>query len=86
MQNEVRLLSEPENFAVVHIPGRRFPGVVFQGDSLNILIKELEEALETDDAGAREDQLSFVIQMLRGIQQKYEGTLEREKIPLPYTR
>jgi hypothetical protein len=35
---DAKLLSEPKNYAIVQLPQRRFPGVVFQGDSLNILI------------------------------------------------
>lgn len=39
-----KLLSAPANYAVVHRPGRAFPGVVFQGDSLRNLVAELREA------------------------------------------
>jgi hypothetical protein len=41
----VELLSPPANFAVVQLPGRNFPGVVFQGDTLFSLVNELNVML-----------------------------------------
>ena len=35
---EVRCLSEASNHAVVHLPGRAFPGSVIQGDTLRNLL------------------------------------------------
>jgi hypothetical protein len=40
---EVDLLTSPGNYAIVRMPGRRFPGVVVQGDSLSILAYDAEE-------------------------------------------
>ena len=34
---QLEMWSEQVNSAVVRVPGRRFPGVVVQGDSLSIL-------------------------------------------------
>ena len=53
------LLTEARNYAVVQLPGRKFPGVVFQGDSLFALRVSLarlaQEPSEADlRAGARE--------------------------------
>lgn len=42
--DDAKLLSEPTNDAVVQLPGRAFPGVVFQGDS-----SQTARDLETDD-------------------------------------
>ena len=40
---EVDLLTSPGNYAIVRMPGRRFPGVVMQGDSLSILAYDAQE-------------------------------------------
>ncbi|MFZ6759280.1 DUF6959 family protein [Undibacterium sp. Ji50W] len=42
MNENVKLLSKPTNFAVVHLLERKYPGVVFQGDSLHSLVKKLQ--------------------------------------------
>ena len=81
---EVRLLTEPRNYAVVQLPERRFPGIVFQGDSLQALIKDLEVVLvePTATAGVVRD----VIDRLCEVRTFYEATLERHGIELPYIR
>jgi hypothetical protein len=84
--SEVRLLSEPRNYAVVHLPGRAFPGVVFQGDSLAILIGELEEAAAEENADERNASLADVIERLREVRSHYEAVLQREGMKLPYFR
>ncbi|MFD9220210.1 DUF6959 family protein [Streptomyces sp. NPDC060064] len=40
------LFTEGGNDAMVRLPGRRFPGVLIQGDSLSILRSDLAEAVE----------------------------------------
>jgi hypothetical protein len=42
-QVQIDVLSETPNCPVVHMPGRKFPGVVLQGDSLRILLDSAEE-------------------------------------------
>jgi hypothetical protein len=83
---DVKLLSEPTNYAVVHLAGRAFPGVVFQGDSLDTFIADLEEAVRTDDPHEKSFVLRDVIERLRGVQAHYEAVLNREGTGLPYTR
>jgi hypothetical protein len=83
---DAKLLSEATNYAVVHLPGRAFPGVVFQGDSLNILISDLERASNERDPAEREATLRFVIENLREAQARYEAVLEAEGMSLPYHR
>jgi len=84
--DDVKLLSEPTNYAVVQLPGRAFPGVVFQGDSLDSFIADLEEAIRTNDPDEKTITLRDVIERLRGVQAHYEAVLSREGIELPYTR
>lgn len=80
------VLSEPTNFAVVQLPGRAFPGVVFQGDSLDTLIDDLESVAMTPDAAEKEAILADVLNRLRNVQGHYEAVLERLGIQLPYKK
>ncbi len=45
------LLTEPHNYAVVQLPGRKFPGIVFQGDSLYSLCEEVRTLSSQSDPG-----------------------------------
>ncbi|MCJ8159891.1 DUF6959 family protein [Sphingomonas sp. LaA6.9] len=84
--SDVKLLSEPTNYAVVHLPDRRFPGIVFQGDSLHILIKDLEHVANEIDPLEKEAELAYVIERLREVQAHYDAVLDREGIEPPYAR
>jgi hypothetical protein len=81
---QVKLLTEPTNYAVVQLPGRAFPGVVFQGDSLNILIADLREAANEVDPEEKALALCDLIDHLARIQRQYEAVLGREGIKMPY--
>lgn len=82
---DVKLLSEPTNYAVVHLPGRAFPGIVFQGDSLASFVGDLEQAIAEPDPSERAVALDDLIERLRAIKSRYEDVLAREGIPLPYS-
>lgn len=82
----VDLLSEPTNYAVVQLPGRAFPGVVFQGDSLAILISDIEAAAMESDAQERLASLADVVERLRNVQAHYEAVLRGRGIRLPYPK
>ena len=83
---DAKLLSEPTNGAVVHFPGRAFPGVVIQGDTLDNLIVELREVSNEDNAIVRDQLLADVIERLEGLQARYDTVLKREGMALPYSR
>lgn len=80
---DVKLLSDPTNYAVVQLPGRAYPGVVFQGDSLHVLITDLERA---SAEGNPTETLTDVIGHLREVQARYEAVLKGEGMALPYSR
>ena len=42
----VEVFHQSSNFVVLRVPGRRFPGVLIQGDSLGGIVGELSAALE----------------------------------------
>ncbi|WP_114955161.1 DUF6959 family protein [Sphingosinicella terrae] len=84
--SEVKLLSEPRNYAVVHLPGRQFPGVVFQGDSLQFLIRDLERAAAEQDPIERAEEIDAVLERLKEVRAHYEAVMAREGVKLPYLR
>ena len=87
MNKEVELLSPPVNFAVVQLPGRNYPGVVIQGDSLNILvnrIKSMSKLLSDGDTENLSEELKDVQEELCGVLCHYELICKNRNISLPY--
>lgn len=82
---DARLLSEPTNYAIVQLAERRFPGVVFQGDSLNNLINDIKAAAAEPVESERRLLLKDVIQHLETVQIRYEKVLAENGIKLPYS-
>jgi hypothetical protein len=91
MRNEgfAKLLTPSHNYAVVQLPGRRFPGVVFQGDSLNSLVRKLDSARQHLAASRMEEalgELDYIFEELCEIQSDYEKALVANSIRLPYPK
>ena len=83
------VLTDAGNWAVVQLPGRRSPGVVVQGDSLSIIVGELNgagAALRRGDLVEAEEELSGVLERLTGAMAHYESTLGDRGIDLPYAK
>ena len=80
--NTARLLTEATNYAVVQLPGRKFPGVVVQGDSLKSLVSLLEAAIADDSEHL--DLIEETLDILKGAQSRYEATCSAAGIALPY--
>lgn len=82
------ILSHVPNSGIVQMPGRRFPGIVMQGDSLSTVFDALSVCL--NDAKRRKDEdvyfelLGFA-EMLQGQLLHYEKTLLEIGLPLPYS-
>lgn len=78
------LLTPPQNYAVVQLPGRKFPGVVFQGDSLSILC-ELAAQVEELAAGTRAlEEASDMREQLDAILNDYLEVLKERGINPPF--
>jgi hypothetical protein len=89
MADPAILLTEPHNYAVVQLPGRRFPGVVFQGDSLHTLYLQIGNARKRASKGDDEElqiELDEIFQTLSEVVDHYERTCERNGIELPYSK
>lgn len=89
MSESIELLSRPANYAVVQLPGRKFPGVVFQGDSLHSLLQSITELCQLtekygDDGVAAS--LAELSESLSEVVQLYEKVCSDRGIPLPYLK
>jgi hypothetical protein len=83
----VRLLADVVNAVVLITPGRNFPGMVIQGDSLRglhrlaVRVQELAHALQNSEL---EDEADELRERLEERIVLYESVLDRHDIPLPY--
>lgn len=83
------MLSETINCPVVSVPGRRFPGVVIQGDSLKILLDQAQEIEELAIQGQNEELNAAVAHLkliLSGYVEEYETTMKANGRDLPYPK
>ena len=83
---EVELFSHRGNNAVVKTPGRRFPSVLIQGDSLLNLRHEVARVVEACTRGnvdeARRERA--VLADLDALLEDYSTALRNQNIPLPF--
>lgn len=89
MSESVELLSPPTNYAVVHLPGRKFPGVVFQGDTLHNLLERIVELRKLTDKYGDEEvtaSLAELSESLGEVVQHYETVCSNRGIALPYPK
>lgn len=88
-QIQIDVLSETVNCPVVQMPGRKFPGVVLQGDSLRILLDSAEEVQQLCSSGSNAD-LSLAVASLReklaGYVASYEKAMTEAGRNLPYPK
>jgi hypothetical protein len=84
---EVELVGDVINAAVVKLPGRRFPGVVIQGDSLgnlNAITKRLVAALSDGRVEDARDEATEIQELLSGYKHVYEDAMNQAGLALPY--
>ena len=87
MSEFAELLSPATNHAVVQLPGRRFPGVVLQGDSLHILVKNLQrlrEAAAKHGDAELDDGFACLCEQLTGVSSHFEAVCRSRGLALPY--
>jgi hypothetical protein len=87
MDGIAKLLTDPENYAVVQLPGRQFPGVVFQGDSIHALVSQLKGALDAARKYADDElnaELEDALELLSGAEGKLRSVCEHEGVALPW--
>ncbi|MET7630678.1 MULTISPECIES: DUF6959 family protein [unclassified Streptomyces] len=84
---EAELFTDGGNDAVVRLPGRGFPGVLMQGDSLRILrsdLAEVVEACERGDLGEARDSAGRLLAGLDAVLTRYADALQAHENPRPY--
>lgn len=84
---EAELFTDGGNDAVVRLPGRNFPGVLVQGDSLHILrsdVAEVMEACEQGDLAEAQKAARLLLANLDVLLTRYSAALEAHEIPRPY--
>ncbi|NIX76544.1 DUF6959 family protein [Microvirga terricola] len=81
----VEIFSDRTNAAVMRHPGRAFPGVLVQGDSLHILCQQADAACKEigRDAPGYED-LNDLRDTLRSYLNHYKATLAEYGMKLPF--
>ena len=86
--DNVEIYSDQTNAAVIRHPGRRFPGVLIQGDSLFSLCVQADDAC----AAARGklgsdayDELNELRNALWGYLNHYKSVLGEHQISLPFS-
>ena len=84
---EIEMLSETVNCPVVLIPGRKYPGVVVQGDSLKILLDladDIEKSSAIGDAEELRENIVALKNKVGAYVQEYEATMKSHGKGLPY--
>ena len=84
---EVEAFCLVTNAAVIRVPGRRFPGIVIQGDSMSImwaLVQEIARLSCECDNEELTDTIDELMGLVTGYLSVYERTLEDHNHPLPY--
>lgn len=86
---ELEVYSQSTNRAVVKMPGRHFPGLVIQGDSLSNLLLLAESICKKSEKTSDIDLITEARELRNNLQQlllHYEATLSKHNIPLPYSK
>jgi len=89
MNSSASILEAGANGAVVQLPGRAFPGLVVQGDSLSILvstIEDLREAIAKNEPTEIDASIAMLERSLKERLEFYERVLVNHQIELPYVR
>ncbi|WP_329264019.1 hypothetical protein OG223_49550 [Streptomyces sp. NBC_01478] len=84
---DAELFTDGGNDAVVRLPGRRFPGVLIQGDSLHILRSDVAEVVEACGRGDLADAGESAGLLLAGLDAllaRYSAALENHGMKRPY--
>jgi hypothetical protein len=82
----VEIYSDATNAAVMRHPGRRFPGVLVQGDTLFGLWKRADMACREAGPGSPGfEEMDDLRNSLRDLLNHYKNVLGEHGIPLPFS-
>jgi hypothetical protein len=86
---EVEVFSPLGNDVVIRMPGRKFPGVLVQGDSLSVLVRLATAAQQLSARLDDEELRDITVELSELLMNKllwYEDALAKHGIRLPYSR
>jgi hypothetical protein len=86
---QLEVFSEELNFAVVRMPGRRFPGCVIQGDSLSVLCglaRSIHNRLASQGDDEASEDAAELLEKLTDRLEHYEQVLAKHGIHLPHAK
>ena len=86
---DAELFTDGSNNAVVRLPGRRFPGVLVQGDTLAALRADLDEVkkgLTEGNITEASESLALVLDDVDSWLERYIRALGEHGIPLPFVQ
>lgn len=75
------------NYALAQLDGRKYPGLLVQGDSLKqveVLVDELMELRQQGEAGEFEEALLEVAEVIKELVGSYESMMSEAQLGLPY--
>ena len=86
-QTSALILSHVSNSAIVHLPGRKFPAVAIQGDSLSIMLGQAKFFanffLKENNEELYFEALDLAVKLQAHLTQ-YEDVLEKNGMTIPY--
>ena len=86
-QTSALILSHVSNSAIVHLPGRKFPAVAIQGDSLSIMLSQAKSFakffLNQKDEELYFEALDLALKLQAHLTH-YEDVLEKTGMTIPY--
>ena len=83
----VEIYSDASNAVVIRHPGRKFPGVLIQGDTLCIMVDTLSSVVEKSASLPDETatELKDVRDRLSDFLSHYVAVLKQHELPLPFS-
>jgi hypothetical protein len=85
--SSVEIFSDETNAPVMRHPGRRFPGVLVQGDSLHSLHSDLNRVIRSAGSslpGDDLDELSDIRDRVGAYLEHYKAVLRQHGLELPF--
>jgi len=85
---QVEQYSDAINAVILRTPGRSFPGMVIQGDSLRNLLRAAERGIESFDGGNMNEARDYLLEIAEDLKDRlihYEEVLNAHGFSVPYS-
>ena len=85
--DKLKMHDHISNSVIVHMPGRRFPAVAIQGDTLSTMLSAAKYFMDKSREYGDEDMYYEALELaerLQGHLAQYETVLEKEGFEKPY--